>query len=208
MSMIIGINGEIASGKTTVSEYLVNKYNMLNYSFAQPLKDVAVTLGFEHHQVFGTQEEKLQTNQFWGISGRKFLQIFGSEVCRDYVPQVLPDMQFNGTTMWVRLFEKFHMDHPDMTIVVNDVRFADESSKIKELGGYVIRLVRPKADSDMNVDEYDANQHQSELQASEIKPNIIIRNDGTLEQLYNRVETAIRYIQMGMLKDPSTVIYL
>lgn len=213
MSLLLGINGEIASGKSTVTDYLVAKYRLTNYSFAKPLKDVAVTLGFEHRQVFGTQEEKLEPNKFWGISGREFLQKFGTEVCRDYVPKVLPEMQFNDTTMWVRLFEKFRMDYPNMNTIVSDVRFADESAKIKELGGYVIRLVRPKENvtsSSMSIDadEYEASQHKSEQQANLIKPNIVIRNDGTIELLLQRVETALGYIRMGMCRDPNAVVYL
>lgn len=210
MSLLIGINGEIASGKTTITDYLVGKKHVLKeYAFAKPLKDVAVTLGFEPHQVFGTQEEKLEVNNFWGISGRKFLQVFGSEVCRDYVPKVLPDMQLNGVTMWVRLFEKFRMDNPNVDTIVSDVRFADESNTIKRLGGYVIRVVRPINDENtMNVEEAEFLQHKSELQADSIKPNIVIRNDGTIEQLYNKVETALKYIYMGVVRDPSAVVYL
>ena len=235
---IIGINGEIASGKSTVADYLANKYSMKQYAFAKPLKDVAVTLGFEPRQVFGTQEEKLEVNKFWGVSGREFLQKFGSEVCRDYVPKILPAMRFNDATMWVRLFEKYRADNPDSFIVVNDVRFADESAKIKELGGYVIRLVRTEdehaigkdestvdvemtADVAADVDDgvcgvaaginnmtIDTAHHQSELQADLIKPNIVIRNNGSLSQLFDRVETALKYINSGWLKDPSAVLYL
>lgn len=219
MSLLIGINGEIGSGKSTLTDYLVRAHGMAEYAFAKPLKDIAVTLGFQPHQVFGTQEEKLETNEFWGISGRKFLQVFGSEVCRDYVPTVLPDMQFNDVTMWVRLFEKFRMDHPNVNTVVSDVRFADESQKIKQLGGYIIRVVRPTQEvtnmSDESnvaacttIDEAEAKQHKSELQAASIKPNIVIRNDGSFGQLFERLETALSYIRMGMLRDPNAVIYL
>lgn len=210
MALLLGINGEIGSGKSTLANYLVGRYGMTEYSFAKPLKDVAVTLGFEPYQVFGNQEEKLETNEFWKISARKFLQVFGSEVCRDFVPKALPDMDFNGVTMWVRLFEKYRIDHPNENIIVSDVRFADESQKIKQLGGYVIRIVRENgnADMEMSVDESEAKQHKSELQAASIKPNIVIRNDGTLEQLFSCMEEAIKYIRMGCLLDPNAVLYL
>ncbi len=140
--LLIGINGEIGCGKSTACAYLNESYGFTEYMFAKPLKDIAVILGFEQHQVFGTQEQKLETNKFWGISGRKFLQVFGSEVCRDFVPKALPDMDFNHKTMWVRLFEKYYSDNKDKPVVVSDVRFEDESNTIRSLGGYVIRVER------------------------------------------------------------------
>lgn len=228
MSLLLGINGEIASGKTTITDYLtLRKHVLKSYAFADPLKDIAIKMGFEYHQAYGTQEQKLETNKFWGINCRKFLQVFGSEVCRDYLPKVLPDMNFNGNTVWVRLFEKFRMECPNINTVVGDVRFKDESDKIKELGGYIIRVERENGNTnttnttntvDMDVEEPDAKhtsideeeykQHQSELQAAFIKPDIVIRNNGTIEQLYAKVEEAIKQIQSGILKNHDMVMYM
>jgi hypothetical protein len=203
---LIGINGEIGCGKTTITNYLCKKLGAVEYMFAEPLKQIGKILGFEHSQVFGTQEEKLEINKFWNISGRHFLQVFGSEVCRDYVPQVLPNMNFNGSTMWVRLFEKFYGDKLDTKVIVSDVRFEDESKKIKELGGLIIRIIRPKAEI---VDEPTAEQslpdqdkltehlvHKSEMQADKIKPHITIYNDGTIEELYKKLDAAIYGYEM------------
>ncbi|MEK7072780.1 MAG: AAA family ATPase [Patescibacteria group bacterium] len=38
--IIIGLIGEIASGKDTVADYLVKKYNSQTISFSQPLRDI------------------------------------------------------------------------------------------------------------------------------------------------------------------------
>lgn len=38
--IIIGLSGEIASGKDTVAEYLVKKYHSQTISFSQPLRDI------------------------------------------------------------------------------------------------------------------------------------------------------------------------
>jgi len=38
--IIIGLAGQIASGKDTVAEYLAQKYNSVTVSFSQPLRDI------------------------------------------------------------------------------------------------------------------------------------------------------------------------
>lgn len=42
--MIIGLAGEIASGKTTVTDYLKEKYDAVTFRFSDPLRDVAKRL--------------------------------------------------------------------------------------------------------------------------------------------------------------------
>lgn len=188
--ILIGINGEIGCGKSTSANYLIDTYNFTEYMFAKPLKDIAVILGFEENQIFGTQDQKLEINNFWGISGRQFLQIFGSEVCRDFVPKAIPEMKFNGLTMWVRLFEKYYNDNISKNIVVSDVRFEDESNMIKKNGGYIIRLER--LHTEKNVDHI--SEHKSELQKALIKPHFIIKNTGSILTLQLKINQIIDII--------------
>lgn len=194
-NMLLGINGEIGCGKSTVVEYISRKYKFVEYMFAQPLKEVAMCLGFTYDQVYGTQEQKLEVNEFWGITGRNFLQVFGSEVCRDYVPKVLPQMRFNGLTMWVRLFEKYLAEHPNINVAVSDVRFQDESQTIKKYNGIVARIVRPNRVASPAA----VQTHKSETQANVIKPNVIINNDRDLETLYKKLDLMVDFIQRGII---------
>lgn len=99
---VIGFAGAIGSGKSTASSILV-EHGFTEYSFAKPLKEIAKILGFEHYEVYGTQQEKEASSKEWGISGRKFLQIFGTEICRETLPSHFPEMK----QVWIRLFEKF-----------------------------------------------------------------------------------------------------
>lgn len=265
--VLLGITGKIGSGKSTVTEYLKSRYNMLEYMFAGPLKKIAIALGFEEQQIYGTQEQKLEVNKFWGISGRKFLQVFGSEVCRDYLPKVLPDMNLNNSTLWVRLFEKFYEDMllaKKKSIVCSDVRFEDESNSIKARGGIVIGIERPDpvvatnstltddntsiddtedgvevgsvdvtdvdatdvvdvngAEVKTNVDvgeaevKTDSNSsqptnlthltHQSEMQADLVKPHFIIVNDGSLTDLYNKIDVVYGYLAADLNLPTKTI---
>jgi hypothetical protein len=198
--MLIGINGEIGCGKSTATEYLTAKYKMTEYMLAKPLKDIAIILGFEHHQVYGTQEQKLEINKFWGISGRHFLQVFGSEVCRDFMPTVLAQMFRPNRGLWIRLFEKYLGENIEKNIIVSDVRFGDESKIVKEHGGYVIRITRGNREGSREGNRVNSaanslvHTHQSETQADTIEPYIVIENNGTLEEFYQKLDEVVETI--------------
>ena len=48
----------------------------------------------------------MEINEHWGISARHFLQKFGTDICRDAMSEIIPDMNFGESGMpWIRLFE-------------------------------------------------------------------------------------------------------
>ena len=138
--MIIGITGKIGSGKTTLANYLVGKYWYKEYSMGKPLKEIGAIFGFTKEQLYGTQEQKLQIHPVWGISARHFLQKVGTELFRDCLPKVIPEMK-TQSTVWVDLFKIKYIQQPDL-YVVPDLRFLDEARAISELGGIIIRTIR------------------------------------------------------------------
>lgn len=174
--MIIGITGRIGSGKTTAAEYLI-KNGFKEYSMAGPLKKIGEIFHFEQHQLYGTQEQKLEVNEHWGISARHFLQKFGTDVCRNQLPKIIPDMKI-GDTIWVRLFEIEKAKNPTINYVISDVRFLDEAECIRRMGGRIIRVVRNTQTSG------EEHNHASELEMEKIVADYTIDNNGTYEQLY------------------------
>ena len=199
--VIIGITGKIGCGKSTASDIL-EEMKFKQYSLAGPLKEIAMNLGFKYDEVYGTQEDKLTINDFWGISGRRFMQIFGSEICRDILPNVLPEMKLNDKSIWIRLFEKYITDVKN-NIVVTDVRFANEAQSIKDLGGYIIKLERFHETDSHNI----TNDHQSETQ-NDIKYNFVIRNDGSIEDLKKNIRQTLNYINNGIADINNSIIYI
>lgn len=182
------LTGAIGVGKSKVASYLV-EHGYKEYAFARPLKEIAKVLGFSDTEVYGTQEQKLAINPFWGVSGREFLQTFGSEVCRDFLPTVLPTMFRTKQTLWCQLAEKFVQEtvaeNNDACIVFSDGRFPDEAEFVRRVGGIVIRIERPSLSSSSSTSssESKAQAHQSEQGASSIQPDCVLVNDGTLAQL-------------------------
>jgi hypothetical protein len=190
---LVGICGEIGSGKTLVSDYLVNNLHYNEYAFAKPLKDIAITMGFTHTEVYGTQAQKLSKNKYWGIAAREFLQKFGTEIGREMMPSVIPNMDMGESgSPWVKLFEiywKSLIERKGVSakLVVSDVRFVDEAKSVKQNSGVVIRLVRRGKDT-----SGFEHKHSSETSMNGIEPDYIVTNDGTKDELYKKIQIILQ----------------
>ncbi len=58
--MIVLITGNIGSGKTLASTILQEEFGYHEYTFSEPLKKIAIILGFTEQQIYGTQDQKLE----------------------------------------------------------------------------------------------------------------------------------------------------
>lgn len=170
--MIIGLTGKIGSGKTTLANYLTDRYRLTEYSFADPLKQICLCLGFSRQQLYGSQEEKLIPHPHWGVSGREMLQKLGTDIFRRHLKTVLPEMRIKRT-IWADLFELKYQTSPG-DYIVSDVRFVDEAEAIKELGGVIIRTVRR---NDVSSEHGQEHLHPSETEMDRIRPDFVIDND-------------------------------
>ena len=172
--MIIGITGKIGSGKSTLAQILEEKFGYTEYSMATPLKEIGRIFGFTEEQLYGTQEQKLEIHAYWKVSARTFLQKVGTELFRDGLKKVLPELKCENT-VWSELFKLKYQKDPKL-YVISDVRFLDEEKIIKELGGIIIKTVR-------NNDVCSASKseliHSSELEMDKIKPNYVLDNNVT-----------------------------
>jgi hypothetical protein len=171
---LVGLTGAIGSGKSKVAAYLSLMYNGVTRSFASPLKQIAISFGFTESQIYGTQEQKKEINELWGISGREFMQKLGTEVFRESVPQIMPQLH----DPWRRIMEaKARKLINDGTfVIVDDVRFDDEAIMITQLKGILIRIVRDMPHSQPHSQPHDdkqIKQHASEQQDFEVNFTII-----------------------------------
>lgn len=175
--MIILLTGNIGSGKSLSAKILCELFNLEEVTFSEPLKKFAISLGFTYEQVYGTQEQKLQINDFWNISGREFLQKFGTDVCRDVLPKIMPKMNMNNSQVWARVMEKKIIEKGEL--VISDGRFMDEVRLVKKYGGIVLRITR---NMDKGGSEY---KHKSE--EVELPYDFLVDNNGTVEDLRERL---------------------
>lgn len=201
---IIGITGSQGNGKDSIGDILVdNLPNWEKMSFASHLKDVASLLfGFDRKMLAGeTPEDRAireQPDKFWSekmgkdFTPRYALQFLGTNLLRN---QLHPNI-------WVDCLERKILES-EKNIVITDVRFPNEIDMIQRIGGEIWRVERGEMpewfreverlkDFDDKVKLCDIpglqRIHESEWKwIGYDNPKHIIKNNGTLEDLKNKV---------------------
>jgi len=122
VTTIIALMGPAGSGKSTAADYLVERYDAVRYSFAGPLKEVAMrTLSFTREQLWGTQAQKEADDPRYGFSPRWFLQRLGTEGCRAVF----------GENFWIdQCIAKILREAPALA-VIDDARFVNEAKAVR-----------------------------------------------------------------------------
>jgi hypothetical protein len=210
MSQIIGIVGFIGSGKDTVADYLVNFHRFKRESFANSLKDaVSQVFGWDRELLEGRTQESREwretKDEWWSkrlkrdITPRYVLQYWGTEVIRK---------GFHDD-MWVASLEHRLLNTKN-DIVITDCRFPNEINAIRAAGGKVVRIRRgaePKWFNEAVSMNKGPNRNMSwalskqkieklKVHASETawvgqKFDVVLNNDGTIEELYHQIERDI-----------------
>lgn len=182
--MLIGLNGQLGSGKDTVYERaveLVAQYNeeqgypqvpVQRVSFADKLKDSAAALFGVDRQFFEDfkNDERVQiqivaydkkgappTGTYQSMSVRTMLQRYGTESHRDIF----------GDDFWVNQ-ALYNVSHNTSLVFVTDVRFPNEVDGIKKIGGSLWKVVGPN--------DTDNPTHASEQILPEHLFDVIVMN--------------------------------
>lgn len=198
--MIVGVSGKIGSGKNEVADmisylhfvnpdgtfeqfqrqqWLRNQYIENGaydsaelklpgiHSFAGNLKHcVAICTGIDYHDL---EKRSLKSTQIsWlNISFRQLLQALGEAV----------RCQINEN-FWVHSMLTTYQDSDFW--IVSDVRYKNEADELLSRGALLIRINRTTDSSDVHQSEVDLDSYD--------KFSYIIENDGSLEDLYNKVK--------------------
>lgn len=167
--MIIGLTGKARSGKDTVAEHLRIAYGFNHYWFSKPMKEACKAIfGWTDEHLYGDLKEVVDPN--YVVSPRVALQTLGTEWGRSI-----------NSDLWI-LRAKKEMEQ-DQNLVISDCRFDNEAKAIREKGGIIIRVEREGIQS--------VADHSSENGISEILVSLVIKNDGTLQDLYKKVDNLL-----------------
>jgi hypothetical protein len=209
---IISIAGLIGSGKDTIADYLINSYNFTRMSYASSLKDaVAAIFHWDRHMLEGSTKEsreiREQVDQWWAtrlgisnLSPRWVLQNFGTDVCRK---------AFHDD-IWIASLEK-SLSEASSDVVISDCRFPNELKSLKNLGATTLRAERGERpywyydalsvnvsyivnESQREVSRQRLSQwgiHPSEYSGVGLEYDHVVENNGTLEDLYSKVDSII-----------------
>ncbi len=177
MKKLIGLSGKKRSGKDSIGSYLEREHGYTVDYFAKPLKE-AVRNTFHWTKAHTDGDLKEVVDPFWGKSPRQVMQLWGTETGRAIDVEI-----------WVKSFQlrvQHGLDSGHVKYVITDVRFENEYAIIKKLGGEVWRVERPSlpVSTDMHPSETSLDSYNHFDQ--------VIMNDGTLEDLYRKVEKALK----------------
>lgn len=191
---LIAITGKAGSGKDTIAKYLCEKYaKVYTEPFAKPLKlACAAAFGIPIEDFMDTETKELD-NDAWGVSPRKIAQFVGTEMFRNTLSKLIPEI---GTEFWVarmayllqgHIFTEEGGQYDDSdTIVIPDLRFQNEYDMVCDWDGYVFHVIKE------GIGEVGIEGHVSEAGIVTNAYNTwLINNNGTLEELYEEVERAL-----------------
>lgn len=181
-SIVIGMIGKAGSGKDTVADYVVEKYGFTKIAFADPLKQaVQVIFDVDDNYMFDREMRELPLPGWEPWSVRKLLQFVGTELMRNQVDE---DIWVKNAASRAKRISK---------CIISDVRFPNEVTDMrKRLEGNAnmvfVRVTRPGHEDATG----GIKGHASEAMIDELDADIDIVNDGTLEDLYEKVDALIK----------------
>ena len=171
---IIGLCGSAGAGKTTVAKILMDNHSFVRTRFAEPMKAMTRALltfaGFSADEVEQMVDGNLKERPLPELnfkSPRFAMQTLGTEWGREYL----------GSDIWVDLTMRnvrALLEDACASVVIDDVRFSNESRAIKKAGGKILRVMRDH-------DPIPGAAHKSETQLIEFDGCIL--NTGSVEDL-------------------------
>ena len=165
--IIIGLAGRAGSGKTTAAKHLVDELGFTRLSFADPIRnmvgDFLMDMGYGADYVDSLLTiEKNQVLAPIGRSSRQLMQSIGTEWGRDCV----------DNDVWVTLARRRVRTIDADLIVFDDVRFENEASMVRSLGGIIIHIDRG---------DLVADAHRSEAGIMDDDNDFFVDNDHTID---------------------------
>lgn len=169
--MIIGLSGYARSGKDEVAKILVEEYGYKRIAFADNIRKL---LYATNPQVGGNRLQFLVEDYGWDVAKsqpevRHLLQSLG-----------VAARNLFGEDFWVA--QALSQVHLENNWVITDVRFTNEADRIKQYdNSQVWRIKRTGVEA--------VNGHVSEHDMDGYQVDMILKNEGTLEDLRTLVRT-------------------
>jgi hypothetical protein len=168
-AIVVGICGYARSGKDSVAQILVEDFGFVRRGFADALRHDLLVL----NPHIGATQRRLrdvvsecgwdEAKQRWP-EVRRLMQVYGTDVRR-----------FEDPDVWVRRVVDWVSVSGNSRVVVPDVRFPNEVGACTSLW----RVDRPGVGP--------VNDHVSDNLVSELPASVVVRNDGSLDDLRSAV---------------------
>ena len=198
-TIVIGLGGKLRSGKDTVADYLASEHDFVKIGMSDALRDALYTLNpwirltpiertwlnaiseftkFNAFTKYRAIEDAVGYTEAKTISDvRRLLQVLGTEVGRQIISE----------NVWVDIVERRIAEYraQGRSVALTGVRFENEQSMIRRIGGTLVWIERP------GLDTAEAHAAHASEQATGEDFDLTIANVGTLNDLYADVETLL-----------------
>ncbi len=195
--MLIGICGNKGAGKDTAASFLDGYTRM---AFADKLKEAVANLfdisipevdEFKEAAELPEDDIAVMLGDYGGmlhtsLPWRGFLQRFGTEMGRNTFGEKF------WVEQWATQYDILYMTNSDAAkkVVVTDVRFHNEASRIIWYGGHIIQITRPGCEPD---------GHASEDRLSKDLIDATVYNDGTLDDFRRKFLAVVEGLSVGVV---------
>ena len=142
MQLVIGLSGFVGSGKTSVAEWFIGNHGFKRYSFADPIREMMMVLGVDEATLRDPKRKEEPHPALMGRTPREAMETLGTAWGRDMIHPHLWIGQFGLRTKKARL------------VIVDDVRFPNEVTAIRSIGGKVFKLIVPGQEPRVNTDRF------------------------------------------------------
>ena len=173
--LLIGITGKAHAGKDTVADMIARESTSRQIAFASPIKEAFKAI-FGFHPDDFSEGKEAQVPGF-DFTIREALQTLGTEWGRNLQHDI-----------WLQIaLNKYHgsLVFPYKYVLITDVRFDNEADLIRANNGIVVEVRRTAAET--------VAAHSSENGLTD-KADFTLCNDGTLEQLEEKVKEMLSYV--------------
>ena len=205
--LVLGIHGPSRSGKDTIYKILLEEFPLIKFErqgFADALKiSAAKALGIEGNdaeliaRIDRIKESGQVVNPFNSVSGREFLQRYGTEAHREmfgnhfWLDQVIPNVN-NPRERYIGF------DRTCDVLVIPDVRYQNEVQRVSDANGQLWKINR-------NVKGHTTG-HASEGELT-ARWDRVIDNNGTKDDLRSDVKNAFNKIANQIINDRVTKVF-
>jgi hypothetical protein len=174
---LIGLSGYARSGKDTVANILVRDYDFVKVAFADPIRESLLALNpivwsddegtWRVQDVIDEYGWDGYKDSLWGQEIRELLQKLGTEVGRKIILDEI----------WIEVaFRKIDdLISEGKKVVITDMRFENEADFFEGYGAEIWRVRRNGVGP--------ANDHPSETELNDYPFDMVIDNNGSLDDL-------------------------
>ncbi|MFF1597699.1 hypothetical protein ACFVYV_09405 [Streptomyces mirabilis] len=177
----LALCGKAQSGKDTVAAHLVAAHGYTRLAFADPLKEMALSV-----------DPLIPTGHGIHVRLARLIADVGWDYAKTHYPEVRRLLQHVGQTVrhydtffWIGLLleRAAQISGP---VVVTDVRYRNEHRELRQAGFVPVRITRPGSGLDGS-----AGSHDSETNLDHLTFTDGIVNDGSLDLLHARVNVLV-----------------